>query len=104
MTTYTGTQQVTPGLYLNLKRRTMEHVEKDGALPGVDTDRYYRVPMLLWLAVAPLLGLAFVIFLPFIGFAMVGRLTGDKLRQAFHAIAANGRFTRSASERDRNAR
>lgn len=88
MTTYTGTQQVTPGLYLNLKRRTMEHVEKDGPLPGVETDRYYRVPMLLWLAVAPLLGLAFVIFLPFIGFAMVGRLTSDKVRQGLAAARA----------------
>jgi hypothetical protein len=66
----------------------MAHVENAGALPGPDTDRYYRVPMLLWLAGAPLIGLVFVIFLPFIGFVMVARLTGDKLRQAFHHVAA----------------
>lgn len=89
MTTYKGTQQVTPGLYLNFKRRTMAHVEKAGPLPGADGDRFYRVPMLLWLALAPLVGLVFVIFLPFIGFAMVGRLTADKVRRGIAmAIAA----------------
>jgi hypothetical protein len=81
MTTYTGKQNVEPGLYLNLKKFSIKHVEAAGALPGAETDTYYRLPMLVVLATAPLLGLAFVIFLPFIGFAMVAWLLGDKALQ-----------------------
>jgi hypothetical protein len=48
------------------------------------------VPMLLMLALAPLLGLAFVIFLPFIGFAMAFRLAGEKAIEAGGRAAAQG--------------
>jgi hypothetical protein len=81
MTTYTGQQNVEPGLYLNLKNFSITHVDTSGPLPGADAARYYRVPMLLMLAAAPLAGLAFVIFLPLIGFAMAARLLGDTLMQ-----------------------
>ena len=54
-----------------------------------DTEEVPRVPMWALLAAAPLLGLAFVIFLPLIGFVMVGRLTADSARRALAtAIAA----------------
>jgi len=86
MATYTGTTHVTPGMYLNLRRRTITHIETEGPLPGGERDRYYRVPMILMLAAAPLLGLAFVIFLPFIGFAMVAKLVGDLLLDAFARV------------------
>jgi hypothetical protein len=78
MTTYKGQQNVEPGLYLNLKKFAIKNLDAEGPLPGAGTDTYYRVPMLLMLAMAPLAGLAFVIFLPFIGFAMVAWLLGDK--------------------------
>lgn len=78
MTTYTGTQQVDPGLYLNLRKFAITSVEQREALPGAPTDTYYHVPMLLMLAAAPVLGLVFVIFLPLIGFAMVAYLLGAK--------------------------
>jgi hypothetical protein len=78
MTTYTGKQNVEPGLYINLKKFSIKSIDERGPLPGSETDTYYRAPMLLVLATAPLLGLAFVIFLPFIGFAMVAYLIGDK--------------------------
>ena len=45
--------------------------------------RTYRVPTLLMLVAAPILGLLFVIFLPLIGFIMAARLLGDFLQQAF---------------------
>jgi len=78
MTTYKGTQSVEPGLYLNLKRFKMESFEKAGVLPGAEGETYRRVPIVVMLATAPLLGLAFVMFLPLIGFAMVARLLGTK--------------------------
>ena len=84
MTTYTGTQDVDPGLYVNTGSLRLTSVERRGALPGAASERYRRVPMLVMLLVAPLLGLAFVIFLPFIGFAVMLRLLGEKL---WHLVA-----------------
>lgn len=78
MTTYTGAQDVDPGLYINLRRFSVTSMERRGALPGAATERYRRLPMLLMLAVAPAIGLVFVIFLPLIGFAMVAYLLGGK--------------------------
>ena len=69
MTTYTGTQEVEPGLYLNTRKFSVTTIDRRGPLPGTTEATYRRVPMLLMLAAAPLLGLVYVIFLPFIGFA-----------------------------------
>ena len=89
MTTYTGTQAVESGLYLNLKSFSISTMNKGGVLPGTELDRYRRVPMLVMLAAAPLLGLTYVMFLPLIGFAMVLHLLGTKLVHALGDAAAN---------------
>jgi len=81
MTTYTGNQDVEPGLYFKVKQFRVKSIQTRGPLPGTEDDKYHRVPMLVMLAMAPLLGLVFVIFLPFIGFAMVLWLLGDKAVQ-----------------------
>lgn len=78
MTTYTGTQTVDNGLYLNAATYTLTTMNAPGALPGNELQKYYRVPMFLMLVAAPLLGLAFVMFLPLLGFAMMLRLLGTK--------------------------
>ena len=67
---------------------------------GTPHDRLYRIPTLLMLAAAPLLGLAFVIFLPLIGFVMVARLLGDKLLRLINQ--RGGAMTRK--ERSQHAR
>ena len=84
MTTYTGTQDVDPGLYVKTGSLRLTSVERRGALPGGANEHYRRVPMLVMLLLAPLLGLAFVIFLPFIGFAVMLRLLGEKM---WHLVA-----------------
>lgn len=76
MATYTGTQHVEPGLYISPRRFSIRHLDTRGPLPGTPGDRYYRVPTLLALATAPLAGLAFVVFIPFIGIAMALWLVG----------------------------
>jgi hypothetical protein len=78
MTSYVGTQEVEPGLYINLRKFSVTSVERRGALPGTATDTYRRLPMLVMLAAAPVLGLVFVMFLPLLGFAMVAYLLGNK--------------------------
>ena len=81
MRTYQGKQDVEPGLYFNTRRYRMESVDTWGPLPGADEETYCRVPLVVMLAAAPLLGLAFVIFLPLIGFAMVAWLLGNKVAE-----------------------
>jgi hypothetical protein len=88
MTTFTGTQQVERGLYLNLKRFSMTVLERRGTLPGTEEDTYRRVPVLLMLAVAPVVGLVYVIFLPFVGFAAAAVLAGEKVKQAAADVRA----------------
>ncbi|MDA1307777.1 MAG: hypothetical protein O2917_11005 [Acidobacteria bacterium] len=90
MTTYTGTQIVDPGLYYATQPFKLTSVDERGALPGAEDRTYRRVPMLIMMALAPLLGLAFVIFLPFIGFAMVARLAGEKAIELVGHLATQG--------------
>ncbi len=88
MTTFTGTQEVDRGLYLNLKRFSMTMIERRGTLPGTEHDTYRRVPILLMLAAAPLVGLVYVIFLPFVGFAAAGVLAAEKAKEAAADVRA----------------
>ena len=78
MKRYTGRQTVEPGLYLNLRQLAFEARDVAGPLPGEPTDVYRRVPVVVMFALAPLVGLAFVVFLPLIAFATVAWLVAVK--------------------------
>jgi len=78
MRRYRGNATVDPGLYFNFRRLSFKSVQERGRLPGREEDVYHRVPTLALLFVGPVLGLVFVIFLPFIGFVMVGWLLAEK--------------------------
>jgi len=84
MTTYTGTQTVHNGIYLNTQTFSLTTMDQPGTLPGTALETYRRIPMVVMLAAAPLLGLAFVMFLPLIGFVMALKLVGTK---ALHLVA-----------------
>lgn len=90
MTTYTGTQNAEAGLYYTVRPFKLTTMDQNGPLPGATDRIYHRVPMILMLALAPLLGLAFVIFLPFIGFAMVARIAGEKAVELAGQLATQG--------------
>jgi hypothetical protein len=97
MTRYRGSQRVQAGIYFHPRQLTFRSVQQDGCLPGGSNDRYVRVPVLAMLALGPVLGLAFVIFLPFIGFAMVAWVGGAKIKEfAVAAGAAPLRILRPA--------
>ena len=69
MTTIEAGTQVKKGYYFNAKTWTLEAMANDGAaLPGAKGEKYFHVPLLLAFVVAPLMGAAFLMFLPFIGF------------------------------------
>jgi hypothetical protein len=67
------------GFYWDLRKWEMTMVPKQGGiLPGDATERYLKVPVLALLVVAPLMGAAYAMFLPFIGFAMLFTFLGKK--------------------------
>ncbi len=79
---YGGTA-VRPGVYLNLG--TGEYVERRSpnlVLPGIAADRYVRVPKPLAAILIPFTGLAFVIFVPLMGFVAVVVALVHKVRRA----------------------
>ena len=59
-----GGELVGKGTYLGIRSGEFISVQERELLPGTSGVTYYRVPLLLLLVVGPLLGLAFVIFLP----------------------------------------
>ncbi len=71
MARFIGGSAVPGGYYLNARRWTITPVAKDGdRLPGAPSETFLRIHWLAALLLAPVLGGLFVVFLPFIGFAM----------------------------------
>ncbi|HKQ61016.1 MAG TPA: hypothetical protein VJS92_06980 [Candidatus Polarisedimenticolaceae bacterium] len=72
MKRYTGGQAVQAGFYLDLRTWEVTSLSgRGGTLPGAAETRYLRVPLPLLLVFAPLMGLAYVVFLPLIGIVLV---------------------------------
>ena len=72
MTKYTGGDTVKAGFYWNRGAWGAELIPAEGgALPGDGTTRYTRVPWPALLVIAPVMGGAFAMFLPFIGIALL---------------------------------
>ena len=74
-----GGSTVKGGYYWNLTKWEIANVQGEtGVLPV--PDRYLSVPLPLLFVVAPVMGAAYVMFLPFVGFAMffyaIGRRVG----------------------------
>ena len=97
MFSYHGGESVRGGFYWNPGKWEIAPVARGGVLPGSGAERYIKVPILLVLVLAPLLGFLYVIFLPFIGFALVLGLAGRKgIRALRKALAQVGRIVSPA--------
>jgi len=94
MATFTGNSSVNGGYYLSTKTFAIEVIGNDGGtLPGPASVKYVAVPFPLLFAVVPVIGLAFLMFLPMIGFVLFGkavalRLTGH-VAEGASSLAAN---------------
>ncbi len=87
-----GGTRVKAGFYFNVARWNLVVVPKGGGvLAGTDKDRYARVPALVLLGLAPVMGGLYVMFLPFIGFAMVAAAAGTKALDLVRKTAATER-------------
>ena len=87
MFTFTGGATVKGGFYWNRGTWHLENVEgTTGTLPGDGNTRYLWIPTLLMLLLAPVMGGLFVVFLPFVGFALLfgalGKWGLEKYRHA----------------------
>ena len=72
MARHCGGSPAMSGYYWNARRWSITPVAKPGGfLPGGPEERYLKVPAVAVLALMPLLGGLFVVFLPVIGFALV---------------------------------
>lgn len=97
MTRYHGNDTVEPGTYLNLRRMRVEAMEEEGRLPGDGAAVWRRVPETMLLVAAPFVGLLYVIFLPLIGFLMLGKVVAEwAARHVADALDATVRVLRPA--------
>ena len=72
MARYHGGDQVKAGFYFNTAKWEVQTLSgKGGTLVGAPGERYVRVPAIGVLVLAPFMGAAYAIFLPFIGIALV---------------------------------
>jgi hypothetical protein len=76
------------GTYWNLSNGNRVQMEQEGALPGSGQTRYIKAPVAVMLMAAPVIGLLFAVFLPFIGIAMTLSLIGKKLAKTVTEAAA----------------
>jgi hypothetical protein len=74
-----GGQRVRKGHYWNFSTGGRMQVEDGGVLPGTASDNYYRFPPVVVLVAGPVLGLAYAVFLPFVGIAMLAAVLLKKL-------------------------
>ena len=83
-----GGHTVQAGTYWNLTNGNRVQMEQEGVLPGSGTTRYLKAPVAMMLMAAPVIGLVFAVFLPFIGIVMTLNLVGKKLVQGLESAAA----------------
>lgn len=82
-----GGSKVKAGFYFNKKNWEIVTVsgKQGGLLPGDAKADYLKIPAVAMLAAAPVLGAAFVVFLPVIGFAL---LATAAFKKATRSVAA----------------
>ena len=95
---FAGGEQVKAGFYWNLREWEANIIPREGGvLAAKDDARYVRVPLPVLLFIAPLMGAAYAMFLPFIGFAMVAMYLAGLVKGLFRTRPpASADHTRAA--------
>ncbi len=93
MERFNGGTKVGGGYYFNTSTWEFTTITGDfGTLPGDARVNYFHTPLLALFVAAPVMGLAFAIFLPFIGFALplyaLGRAVLSTGKELAHEVAA----------------
>ncbi|MGA8184786.1 MAG: hypothetical protein WB819_14225 [Terriglobia bacterium] len=75
---------------------------KKGVLPGTAEAEYLRIPTILFIPVALTISVVYVVFLPFVGFAMLGKAMTTKTRQEwrrFHQTAEKNMAAQTSGDK-----
>ena len=86
-TTYESGSKVNSGYYFNAARWHVEPIEKDGGRLPEGNGRWMKVPTAAALLLVPILGATFLMFLPFIGFALLAHAMATKTFGLFRTHA-----------------
>ena len=98
MARYHGNETVKPGFYWNPAKWEITTIEKKGVtLPGGKEMNYHRIPLPLVLMLGPVMGAAYVMFLPLIGFGLFFGFLGKKALA--HVNRAAAKVTEPVKER-----
>lgn len=87
MTKYNGKDKVGAGIYFCPSELSFKVYDKEGVLPGGMWVRYVKVPTVTMLVVGPVLGAAYVMFLPALGFIMALWAMGEWTRKRLNPTA-----------------
>ncbi len=79
MLKHNGGDRVGKGTYWNLTNGERIDILSEGTLPGDRKRTFYRMPAAAIIVAAPVLGLLYAAFLPFIGIAMLVKLVAQKI-------------------------
>lgn len=71
--------KVGKGTYWNFSTGERINISTEGVLPGKKNEVYYMLPATGIVALAPVLGLIYAVFLPFIGIAMLVKVVLQKV-------------------------
>jgi hypothetical protein len=83
-----GGYKAEAGTYWNMMNGERVDLDQAGVLPGDAGTNYIKAPMAVMLAAAPVIGLVFAVFLPFIGIVMSAAQAGRKLAGGVTSAAA----------------
>ncbi len=85
-----GGAKVKAGFYWNRKEWEMVTISGEGGLlPGDPEQHYVKVPLIAMIALAPLMGGLYVLFLPFIGFALLLDYVAKRVYRAVRGGASD---------------
>lgn len=79
MMSYKGGNKVGSGTYWDLSKGNRVDVNGEAVLTGDATATYYRIPSAVMLLVGPIIGLLYVVLLPFIGIATIAMILVRKI-------------------------
>jgi hypothetical protein len=82
MLTYKGGDKVGTGTYWDLSTGERIDVSEEAVLMGGSSSTFYRIPTGVMLLIGPVIGLGYVLLLPFIGIATVCMIAVRKLAAA----------------------
>lgn len=86
-TTFPSGTAVQSGYYLNPSRWHIEPIASDGDRLPQGKGRWLRIPTAAALLLVPLVGAAFLVFLPLIGFVLLAHAAAQPLVDAFRTQA-----------------